>query len=275
MKTINFKTVFYTVLALSVLSLSSCKENDEEEETPQTTYIRNTSNADLLTVPTTGYWDGSDKTGTHTTEDVYGTNYDVYTTELNCAGALFTNVYYDDGVYPYWNNWGYSNTQNDTTEGIINQYAAYAGNASSGSNYFVAYGSENNICFVDSAKGVKPVSMKVTNNTYAGLSMLNGDMFAKKFGGDTGGDPDWFLLTIVGVDASGADADSVEFYLADYRSTDSAQDYIVKAWEEVDLSTLGLVKELKLKLSSSDVGMYGMNTPTYLCIDDLIFDVEE
>jgi hypothetical protein len=31
-----------------------------------------------------------------------------------------------------------------------------------------------------------------TNTTYAALSMLSGDSFAKKFGGASGDDPDWF-----------------------------------------------------------------------------------
>ena len=58
--------------------------------------------------------------------------------------------------------------------------------------------------------------MYVTNGTYAYLSMLNGDAYAKKFGGVSGNDPDWFKLTIRkwynGILAN----DSVTFYLADY-----------------------------------------------------------
>jgi hypothetical protein len=34
----------------------------------------------------------------------------------------------------------------------------------------------------------------VTNTTYAYNSMRDGDMFAKKFGGPTGNDPDWYKL---------------------------------------------------------------------------------
>ena len=43
----------------------------------------------------------------------------------------------------------------------------------------------------------------VTNNNYAYYSMLNGDAFAKKFGGGSSDDEDWFLLTITGKDVGG------------------------------------------------------------------------
>ena len=43
----------------------------------------------------------------------------------------------------------------------------------------------------------------LTNTTYAYYTMLNGNRFAKKFGGASGADPDWFKLTITGKNASG------------------------------------------------------------------------
>ena len=109
----------------------------------------------------------------------------------------------------------------------------------------------------------------VTNSTYAALSIENGDSFAKKFGGATGDDPDWFKLSVWGMKSDSSITDTVEFYLADYRFADNTKDYIVKDWRWVDLSSLGTVKELKFSLMSSDVGDYGMNTPSYFCMDNL------
>ena len=43
----------------------------------------------------------------------------------------------------------------------------------------------------------------VTNTAWARTSMLEGDQFAKKFGGATGDDPDWFMVTFTGYDAKG------------------------------------------------------------------------
>ena len=61
----------------------------------------------------------------------------------------------------------------------------------------------------------------------------------------------------------------VDFYLADYRYADSSQDYIISAWEYIDLSSLGSVDELSFSLSSSDNGSFGMNTPNYFAIDNI------
>ena len=93
---------------------------------------------------------------------------------------------------------------------------------------------------------------------------------AKKFGGASGDDPDWFVLTIIGKDSQGLVTDTVDFYLADYTFADNNQDYIVDTWEYVDLTSLGAVESLEFTLSSSDVGQWGMNTPGYFAMDNLI-----
>jgi hypothetical protein len=114
--------------------------------------------------------------------------------------------------------------------------------------------------------------MQVTNTTYAATSMLNGDGFAKQFGGPTGNDPDYFRLRVLGYDAGGNLAGSVEHYLADYRFADNGQDYVVSQWQEVDLANLrGLgVRSLSFNLESSDTGFFGVNTPAYFALDDLL-----
>lgn len=109
-----------------------------------------------------------------------------------------------------------------------------------------------------------------TNNNYAYYSMLYGDAFAKKFGGVSGNDEDWFLLTITGRDALGNATGAVDFYLADYRFSDSQMDYIVDDWRYVDLASLGVVKSVEFGLGSSDVGDWGMNTPAYFVIDTVV-----
>jgi hypothetical protein len=105
-------------------------------------------------------------------------------------------------------------------------------------------------------------SLQVANTTYAALSMLQGDAFSKKFGGPDGTDADWFLLTIEGFDASGNSVGTVEFFLADYRAADPAQDYIVEAWAEVDVSGLVGATQLSFALSSSDMRWTTSYSPT-------------
>ena len=98
--------------------------------------------------------------------------------------------------------------------------------------------------------------------------MCDGDSYAKKFGGTTGDDPDWFKLKIFGYQ-NGNFIDTVVFYLADFRFTDNNQDYIIKDWTFVDLSTIENSVSLTFELSSTDNGQYGMNTPAYFFIDNL------
>ena len=112
-------------------------------------------------------------------------------------------------------------------------------------------------------------SIDVSNTTYAALSMLQGDSFAKKFGGDSGNDADFLKLTFIGLNAANQETGRVDFYLADYRFADNSLDYVIGSWTSVNLSSLGTVAALKFELSSSDNGDFGMNTPAYFAIDNL------
>jgi len=62
--------------------------------------------------------------------------------------------------------------------------------------------------------------------------------------------------------------DSINVFLADYRSSDPAEDYILSNWTYVDLTRFENVDTLSFTMHSSDVGMFGINTPTYFCMDD-------
>lgn len=175
----------------------------------------------------------------------------------------------------FWSGFVYSNINNTTTEGYLNQFAAYTGKDFSGSgNYAISYSASylpitDPISFTDTTGGAPISGAYFTNTTYATLSMLNGDWVAKKFGGATGNDPDWFKLTIEGFNTDDASTGFVDFYLADFRFTDNSLDYIVDEWTWVDLSGLGNVASLQFSMSSSDTGDYGMNTPSYFAMDNL------
>jgi hypothetical protein len=97
-------------------------------------------------------------------------------------------------------------------------------------------------------------------------------IFAKKFGGQSGNDPDYFLLTVKAFLGGNRKADSVNFYLADYRNSDNSKDYIVNTWKWLNLSSLGLVDSLEFILSSSDNGTFGMNTPAFFALDNFSLD---
>lgn len=197
-------------------------------------------------------------------------------TTFNSGNAIFQN-YYDTAYGGYWaGGWAYSNKQDSTTAGYANMYSATTAVGYGGSANYLIGKDGAKINLKPTAFGKVVSGFYITNSTYAALSMKNGDSFAKKFGDTTGTHsgltqgtyPDWFKLTVRKWLNGVMTNDSVEFYLADFRFANSAQDYIVKTWEWVDLTSLGNVDSLKFELSSSDVGQWGMNTPAYFCIDN-------
>lgn len=183
------------------------------------------------------------------------------------GSATFFNSNVDFGGAAFWSGFAYSNTTDVTTGGFGNQYSAFPGGGADGSeNYAVSFDHGARIEF---AVPTALQSVMLTNTTYAALSMRDGDSFAKKFGGDTGDDEDFFELVITGEDGSGKEISSLSFYLADFRDSNNANDYIVEDWRTVSLLSLGVVDALSFSYRSSDVSGAFINTPTYFALDNL------
>ena len=184
---------------------------------------------------------------------------------------------YDTSFGGYWNyGFAYSNKKDSVTVGFRNQYSARPGKAAVGTKYAVAFGQTNGLRLLSAARGKGLSGMWITNSTYAYQSILNGNSFSRKFGDTTGTKsglpqgtyPDFFKLTIRGYLNGTKKTDTVDFYLADYRAADSVNDYIVKDWKWVSLTSLGNVDSVAFELNSSDTGEFGMNTPSYFCLDE-------
>ncbi|OHB62046.1 MAG: hypothetical protein A2167_03595 [Planctomycetes bacterium RBG_13_46_10] len=207
-----------------------------------------------LTLPAESFWNGSDNSG-----------------GFRSGNAFFNNNY--DSNWESWDGFSYSNITN-TTEGDINaQYNAITGSGQGGSsNYAVGYIGWMGPPTITLDEPKTIFGMYVTNNNYAYYSMLNGNPFAKKFGGKNDNDPDFLLLTITGKDSDGNLTGTVEFYLANFRFEDNSRDYIVNTWWFVDLTPLGVVKSLEFSLTSSDSAGGWINTPTYFAIDTIIME---
>lgn len=185
--------------------------------------------------------------------------------EFQSANAIFPNDY--NAMFDAWSGWALSSKKDSVTSGYLNQYSAKAGSGFNNSNnYAVAFGAENVIRF---SGRVKLDGFYITNNTYAYNSMRDGDAFSKRFGGETGNDPDFLRLAIYKYVNGVRSVDSIAFYLADYRFVNRSQDYIIKSWTYVNLSSLGEADSLFFRLASSDIGDFGINTPTYFCLDNL------
>jgi hypothetical protein len=204
---------------------------------------------DDLTLSPTSFWNGSDRSGSFAS-----------------SGITFYNSYNPD--WQSWSGFAYSNTTDNTSAGFGNQYSAITGIGNDGSsNYAVCYPVPSAMAEFKTATKVS--GFYITNSTYAYLSMKNGDQFSKKFGGETGNDPDYFKLMIEALNIAGEPIDTIYFYLADFRSSDNSKDYILNKWTWVDLGNLKETSKLRFSLSSSDNSFGYMNTPAYFCMDDL------
>ena len=190
---------------------------------------------------------------------------------------LLNNTY--DEEWGSFTGFAISNVTDNTTPGYGNQFSAYPGEgADNSTGYAVAY---SNPQVYSEFEDVRILSFKISNTTYAGLSMLNGDSFGKKFGEPTNASgevdgtngEDFFRVWIICENEAGS-KDSMEFYLADYRFTDNTEDYIVDTWETVDLTEVfvGGATNVSMRFESSDVGDFGMNTPAYVAIDNILWE---
>ncbi len=222
-------------------------------QTTTVVYSQTVSDFESLNLTPESYWNGSDTPMGTTFSD---------------GNAIFPN-FYDTLWGGFWSSgWAYSNKTDTVTEGFTNMYSAYTGSGVNNSQNYAVGMHGSVIRLKENAKGKVVHGFYVTNGTFAALSMLNGDMVGKVFGGDDGNDPDWFKLTVYGYYNGALTNDSVEFYLSDYRFSDNSLNYIVNTWEWVDLTGLGNVDSLLFTMSSSDVGDFGMNTPSFFCLDN-------
>ena len=195
-------------------------------------------------------------------------------------GVVFSNEYHISNYGNYATGFSVSNKTDITTAGSGNQYSAFTGSGHNSTNYGI-FTPDGTISFA--GQGVDLDSFKITNTTYAAISMRDGDQFAKKFGSVNGasGNPDgtngndYLRVWIIAQREDGSKIDSTVFYLADFRFSDNNQDYIVNTWKNVDLTFLKeTVYTLSFKFESSDNSVYSgvvyANTPTYFAIDDLV-----
>ena len=210
-----------------------------------------TATFDDVALGSNGYWQGEE-----------GEN------EMFSGGWIFTNYY--SQAYSFWGGFTASNHTDLTQTGMDAQYTAITAGGYDGSAQFgvaYTYGVQTDV-YASDGQVHTVTGCYVTNNLWAYQSIVNGDASSTPFGGTSGNDPDWFKLTATGKNASGQTVGTLDFYLADYRSANNVEDYVINTWEWFDLSPLGAVHTISFSLSSTKSNAYGMLTPAYFCIDD-------
>ena len=197
-----------------------------------------------------------------------------FTQDANGEDVLFSNDYDPGG---WWKGFSFSNMTDVTTPGFGNMYSVYAGSGFNGSSNFAVWYENGTI--TPQSDAVIIDSFKVTNTTYAVLSMLNGDGYGKVFGSPTDAQgnvdgtngEDYLRLWVIAENFDGTAKDSVEFYMADYRFANNNDDYIVDTWMNIDLTNLSVVpSKLSFRLESTDNDpQWGIKTPNYIAIDNI------
>lgn len=194
--------------------------------------------------------------------------------------VVFGNSFEDFGTYIVWSGFAYSNMTDNTTAGFGNQYSSFAGMGAENSDKYAIYNSGDTL-YLPSSSNFGNVS--IVNTTYAGISMRDGDQFAKQFGSPNGADgqpdgtngEDYFYITVYGWDENNDLVDSAEIYLADFQSADANNHYILDEWTEFNLSALDGSSYFTFGFTSSDVGQWGINTPLYFAMDNLEYQAAD
>lgn len=273
------KSLLYLMAGL-LISFTACDDEDvepivETEDPVEEVIPADTSAFENLTFPdgANAYF-GQDKAGEMVGKNDWG--YSMYVTPYTDGKAAYVVNYNEAGEDDfYWGGTAYSKQTDNTLEGPAGQLVAMPGSGAEGSEVYGIMNGSDTINLTYEGPAVAQ-SIQITNNAYAYHSMKNGDQFAKKFGGPEGNDPDYFRITITGLDENDMPTTAgIVFYLADYRFENNSNDYIVDSWETINLSSLGEVNKLVFSFESSDSGDFGINTPKYFAFDNLIVQPTE
>ena len=185
------------------------------------------------------------------------------------SGSFKFDNFYSPDYGGYWGNYGYANRTSTTFENMISDQFnnAVGGGVNGSENYMVAYPSSwygsNVITVMNKPEGDVISGFYVTNTAWVVDAILHGDGMSDDDGAPFG-KGDYLKLTIT------ADNDnSMDYYLADYRSNDESEHYYLDSWEWVDLTSLGTVKTLSFAITGTKKDNYGLTTPAYFCMDDL------
>lgn len=215
-------------------------------------------------------------------------DFESYTLAANSAYSNTNNVAFTSYSVAFQHKWDtsfggfwsggfvYTNKYDSTTGTYSNLYGVKPLKGYNNSNIFVD--AQDKAVIKLSAPSTTVDGFYITNTTYAFKVVKNGNSFSRKFGDTTGTGsgttipqgsyPDFFKVTVRGYDNGVLKPDSVPFYLADYRFTNNAQDYVVNNWQWVNTNILGEVDSLKFFMYTSDNGNFGPNTPLFFGMDN-------
>lgn len=176
--------------------------------------------------------------------------------------AAFQSLYTDylglyGSAFDTWNGFVISNQTDMETSGFVNDKSVYAqSGANESENFAVAYygkwtGNPYGMPTIHFVGSVKPESVAIANTTYLYLYFKAAEYSAAVTD---------VTAVITGYN-NGIEAGKVEVKLAD-----AATETVKSGWENVDLTTLGLVTSMTFVVATDDA-----MCPMYMAIDDLVY----
>lgn len=178
-----------------------------------------------------------------------------------------------------WAFFGYSNETNTdftSAEFFTEQFRSSVGHgARSSSNYGIVYCEKTmghtDMLITNTDQGNVISGMYVSANAYLKYCVLNGDGMSKESDGTTGKPfaiGDSVAIKAVGY-LNGEEVAVTSFPLADYRSDNVSDHYILDTWQWMDLSVLGQIDKVRFSMTSTKQNVKGITTPAYFCIDNV------
>lgn len=178
--------------------------------------------------------------------------------------------YFYNEEYQYWGGFAVSKCfETDAAKGVFeNQYSAFNTKAADGEWFLLYYyDSYSDPCDLIFKKSVMLNSVKLNLTTYTYASITNEDIntFARKFE-----EGDYLKVIFTPLDKFERPVgEGVECYVVDYRD---GKRFVADDWQTFPL---GFVADgnVRVTIETSDVGEYGANTPLYICLDSLEYNL--
>lgn len=257
MKTKKF-FAFAAIACGFAMSFTACSNEDNPIDDPVNPKQTVTISFEGQALNADGFWSG----------DETGDPFDNWGSPAFACSYSESDVTFPVNYTPAWASWsGFAISSRTATtysaeSMAIDQFNNIAGSAHSGDNFCVVF------TFGESIEFEKPVTLKgfwYTNNAWTVDAILNGDgMTPGKFEAE-----DWLSCYITPTPADGSLSG------ARYEISLAKDGDYVKEWKYCDLSDVDAFKNISsisFGFGGSKANDYGLTTPTYICIDDMVIE---
>lgn len=257
MKENIFKWMMAIAIVATPMVFTACSD-DSDDPAPTPSADQKTISFEGAQLNKDNYWIG-DTTGTAVTDSWGSKTWPcTYTEDIATVKMILGSG--------YWSGFAISactGTEFKDSYMGADQYNCVVGKAYKGNNFLVVQQAYNGEC-IEFSKPVKVSGFYYTNSAVTANSILNGDAYS----GDKFSESDWLKCTVKGTCQDGTSVT----YDIDLASK-GGYVKIWKATEGMGSTFLNIVK-LEFTFSGSRTGEYGLNTPAYMCIDDLTVEAK-